>query len=297
MGRAALAGKRLSGIFMANSLQIIFLAAIFLSLLSPLLFSDLITPNTHHVSRCIKIINVNDFPEIYLIGKAYGPMAEDDKPYIIEQNKCLSVGYKFQDLKIYWAKRDYVNLVGALGSSSLENNSNFHFLETVSPAGYYVPDSSPITHEDISYALKKNPDGSFALAQSSLLPSGSGIASILLGFLFAAILTIIIEVAVLFAIIRRWLKIKKGLISDLKLILAGIFASALTLPFAWFVLPIIFVLIPVPFLPTLFIELIVIVAEAAIYYFVLKLSVKNALIASAICNICSFILGLIIFAL
>lgn len=107
-------------------------------------------------------------------------------------------------------------------------------------------------------------------------------------FLLSLVLTVIIETAVLFIIAKHFLKTKA---SNAFLIFLGIFCSSATLPYLWFILPI--------FVKSFYSyaaigEVLVILAEAVIYYFVLRVNLKKALFISSSCNIISFLLGLII---
>jgi hypothetical protein len=108
-------------------------------------------------------------------------------------------------------------------------------------------------------------------------------------FLISLLVTLIIEISVLFLILRFSYKNKK--ISTKKIISVGIIASALTLPYLWFVLS--------PYLLSnyyiYFGEVFVFLIEALIYNQILNLKFKNALLVSLVCNIFSFVIGLIIF--
>ena len=64
----------------------------------PLVSADLIPENSHPLSRCVKFVNLNEFPEIILIGYYTGPGADwvDQNLYVINQSMCLTKGYKFR---------------------------------------------------------------------------------------------------------------------------------------------------------------------------------------------------------
>ncbi len=113
-------------------------------------------------------------------------------------------------------------------------------------------------------------------------------------FLIALFLTIIIETIVLFILIKYKILISKKdalRINNYELLAAGIFASGLTLPYLWFVLPIAqlnkfwYILIG---------EISVVMIEAMFYKFFLRMKFKQALIISLICNLTSFLIGLLI---
>jgi hypothetical protein len=109
-------------------------------------------------------------------------------------------------------------------------------------------------------------------------------------FLEAWASTVAIETVVLFLIIRLWFKIQRVALSDALLLFAGIFCSSATLPYLWFVLP--------RFLKSYTLlavvgELLIFLAEAVFYYFVLKIGVRRSLLVSLVCNLASVAGGLL----
>lgn len=107
-------------------------------------------------------------------------------------------------------------------------------------------------------------------------------------FLISLLITLIIEVPILYILLRFAYKNKK--LSVPKIIFAGFFASALTLPYLWFVLS------PY-FLSNYYIyigEGLVFLVEALIYNQFLGLRFSQAVFISGVCNVVSFIIGLVI---
>ena len=106
-------------------------------------------------------------------------------------------------------------------------------------------------------------------------------------FLYALLITLISEVFVVFFILRY--KYKNYNNSDI--VFAGIISSTLTLPYFWFILPefitdrIIYIIVG---------ESAIILIEAFIYFYLLKLKFSQALIVSLIANIASILIGLIV---
>lgn len=107
-------------------------------------------------------------------------------------------------------------------------------------------------------------------------------------FLISLVLTIFIEVIVLLLFIKGAYKLKEK--GYREIIIAGILASMLTLPYIWFVLP---VYIKYHVLTG---ELSAIIAEAGIYWKLLRLKFSRALLVSAAANIISLVSGLILFS-
>ncbi|MGB8816075.1 MAG: peptidoglycan-binding domain-containing protein [Minisyncoccia bacterium] len=73
--------------------------------------ADLIPPNSHPLGRCVKIVNLDEFSDIYLLGFITGPGVSGHETYIIKKDECLSMGYKFNNLKILAAKKTYIDQV------------------------------------------------------------------------------------------------------------------------------------------------------------------------------------------
>jgi len=108
-------------------------------------------------------------------------------------------------------------------------------------------------------------------------------------FFISLLLSLIIEIPILYLFIRFIYKNKK--ISVKKIIFTGIVASSLTLPYLWFVLS--------PYILSNYyiyiVEILVFFVEGLIYYEFLELRFDKALIVSFICNLISFIIGVIVF--
>jgi len=106
-------------------------------------------------------------------------------------------------------------------------------------------------------------------------------------FLISLFVTLTIEVPILFFLLGFFNK----KISIKKIISVGIVASALTLPYLWFVLS--------PYvLSNYYIyigEILILLIESVIYNQFLELNLGKALSISFVCNLVSFLIGLMIF--
>jgi hypothetical protein len=107
-------------------------------------------------------------------------------------------------------------------------------------------------------------------------------------FLIALLITLIIEIVVIFLLLKTIFKSK---LKNFKIFFAGFVASTLTLPYLWFILPS-FVDMRYYILTG---ELLVIFVETIIYKEILGLNIKRAFLISFVANLTSFILGLLIF--
>lgn len=108
-------------------------------------------------------------------------------------------------------------------------------------------------------------------------------------FLFALLMTLIIEIPVTIVLIRALYKRREPGIS--KIILIGFLASALTLPYLWFILP---AYISNRGLYIWLGEASVILVEAVIYYRFLKLRLLDAGVVSLVANVVSVVVGLVV---
>jgi len=107
-------------------------------------------------------------------------------------------------------------------------------------------------------------------------------------FLIALAATIVIEVIILLALLKLLPKKEKEVKGVGNIIVAGILASGLTLPYLWFVMP--------RFVASynwniVISELLIVVAEALIYSYLLKIKIGRALFISLVCNAVSFLIG------
>ena len=175
--------------------------------------------------------------------------------------------------------------------------------------GRYVDDSNPLSNENYTYkiakiwndyTLEESDSESLDLLENKtdytleIVESEEGIELVsdnrLIKFWIAWLLTILIETIILFAIAKLFQK--KDEISNLRLILVWILASTITLPLLWFVLPL-FIKDWIKY--TVIWELVVILIEIFIIKYWLKVSRWKAILASFICNLCSYLLGLLVF--
>jgi len=110
-------------------------------------------------------------------------------------------------------------------------------------------------------------------------------------FLISLIFTLIIEISVLFIMLKFFFKKEYKKVSWQSLFFLGFLCSFATLPYLWFVIPF---FIHSRILYVLFGELFVFLIEAIIIHFFLKTKLKKAIIISFICNLFSFVLGLLL---
>jgi hypothetical protein len=106
-------------------------------------------------------------------------------------------------------------------------------------------------------------------------------------FLYSLFLTLVIEVPIVFFLVRYLYKKSK----NWDIVLVGIIASTLTLPYLWFILPfyvsdrMIYILLG---------ESIIVLIEAFMYHRLLKIKFTQALLVSFIANLASTLFGLLL---
>jgi len=109
-------------------------------------------------------------------------------------------------------------------------------------------------------------------------------------FLVGLFITLIIETLVVFLFLKKIFFIKK--IKFSQLIFISFLASALTLPYLWFIFP---VFLKYSLLNLLLEETVVTIIEAFIYQIFFNLSFKRSFFISLVANLLSFVFGLIAF--
>ena len=86
--------------------HIIFLVFV-LVLMNKTGYCDVIEINTHYVDKCVKITNIDDYPEVSLLG-FIPPSAAPYDTYVINSIDCLTKGYKYNNFNIYAVKKEYL---------------------------------------------------------------------------------------------------------------------------------------------------------------------------------------------
>ena len=269
-------------------------------------FADVIEPNTHYVDRCVKIENPHWIPWYKLIIRRgefdFGDISYS--VYDVVENECLpkygqwwSHGSKEipylvdENIDVSALNDDKVEIY-SIKEPSIDFESklwDFIKFNQIHPDWHYVDDINPLKYETFTYKIVNN-WGKYKL---ELVESNQGIAILedrIGKFFIARILTVLIETVILFAIAK--LCRKKDQISNKKLILIWILASTITLPLLRFVLPL-FVTDETIYMVVW--ELLVTLIEIFIIKYWLKISRGKAILASVVCNLCSFIIWLLVF--
>lgn len=59
-------------------------------------------PGWHYVDSCVKITNLNEFPDITIVGVYRDAMEDGTNGFLINNNECIKEGYKFTRLAVGW---------------------------------------------------------------------------------------------------------------------------------------------------------------------------------------------------
>ena len=263
--------------------------------------ADIVDPNTHYVNRCVKLQNV----EI----DNYRVIVENDTVmdwdvYEPKAEKCLAWHYQFGESRQYLLDKSI-----DIEEITQENIQDLAIqIWNLRVIWHYVDDSNPLSNENFTYkivndwnnyTLEENDRESIKWFQGEtdysleIIESEEEVDLVssnrLIKFWIARILTILIETIILFAIAKLFRK--KDQISNWRLIFIWILASTITLPLLRFVLPL-FIKDGVEY--TVIWELLVIFIEIFIIKYWLKISRQKAILASIACNLCSYLLWLLI---
>lgn len=84
------------------------LFVLFSVLVSNICFGDVIVGNFHYVSKCVKITNVDDYPDISLIGYTASSPFTDRDTYIVSSSQCLTRGYGYGSFNIFAVNKTYL---------------------------------------------------------------------------------------------------------------------------------------------------------------------------------------------
>lgn len=225
--------------------------------------------------------------------------------YEPQAGNCLDQHYKFWESRQYLLDKS-VDIEEITKENIQEKAIQIWNLDV---NWWYVNNSNPLSNENFTYKIIKNWND-YTLEESDsesvdsfengtnytleIVESEQGIelasADRLVKFWIAWFLTILIETLVLFAIVKLFFK--KDKFSNLRILVVGILASTITLPLLRFVLPL---FIKDGMWYVVIWELLVTLIEVFIIKYWLKVSRWKAILASAVCNLCSYLIWLIIF--
>jgi hypothetical protein len=123
------------------------------------------------MTKCVKFTNIEDFPNVALVGAVTGPMIYGYTSYLIKQDSCLSGTYWANKLHVLWTYQDHLDSVGldSLDIASIIDTSDglyktlagpavFLLTDEINPSGGYIPDTDPLESREEFYTLFYNFD-------------------------------------------------------------------------------------------------------------------------------------------
>jgi hypothetical protein len=161
---------------------IVFVLGIFVFVGISSVSADVIPENSHAVERCVKIINMNQYPDIVLISYLSGPMIPTYQASEIKNNTCLDKGYKFNKLSVYYISKDNFKTLDLsnLKTYKKETNQGTWTLKETIPTNFIllsseiesyggtISNNNPLIKETIEYNIVKNTNGTFALNKTKV---------------------------------------------------------------------------------------------------------------------------------
>jgi hypothetical protein len=137
-----------------------------LFVLSPI-FADILPEGSHFVEYCVKVVNLDQFPDVVLIGYVTGPMVRPYEAYVIKSGECLIRGYKFNKLSIYQTTQEKFKTM------DLEKLNLEDLVPLLEVKRYvdFVDDKDPLKKEIIEYSLAQISDGKLVIYKSKQISS------------------------------------------------------------------------------------------------------------------------------
>jgi hypothetical protein len=135
---------------------------IVLYLLCRISYCDIIPPNSHYVNKCVKITNVNDYPDISLLG-VINDVLYDQTTYLIGPTTCLYKGRGSNCLTIYGVNNSYLT---GKDIATIDWSKDKHALKTniqINPDGGYADNSNVIYSVKQYYRIVGFTDNSVVL--------------------------------------------------------------------------------------------------------------------------------------
>jgi hypothetical protein len=120
-------------------------------LFSKLTYCDVIPYNVHSVTKCVKITNIEDYPEISLLGFTTGTLKYDT--YVVTSSSCLTKGYKYNDFNVFTVNKTYLSGKD-ITNLNLPNDPNAVLSDIpINPYAGYVSNSIPISSIEQFYKI------------------------------------------------------------------------------------------------------------------------------------------------
>lgn len=136
--------------------------------------ADIMTPGMKSIDRCVKIDNLDAFPDVVLVGYITGPVIMGENPYIITSVDCLTQFYKANELTIYAVEKSYLNNAGIENINFQSDTHVLAYKMDINPDSHLVSIANPIDKEQIYYSIAGFTDKELVLYESKRISSYTG---------------------------------------------------------------------------------------------------------------------------
>lgn len=117
-------------------------------------YGDVIPENTHFVTKCVRITNLADYPEVSLLGFVL-PFGGSNGyySYLISDSACLHKAYKYDGFDIYAVLSSYLEGKDTENMDLANDNCALISSVKVNPSGEYLHDSIPVSSLEQFYKI------------------------------------------------------------------------------------------------------------------------------------------------
>ncbi len=128
-------------------MKILIYLFVFISFLfSNACMGDVININYHYLDKCVKITNMDEYPEISLVGAVIPPNDPfNTEFYILTSSECLPRNFRNCDFNIYALSKDYLKGKDLQEIDFSKNPNALASNIIIIPVGDYINDSIPIS--------------------------------------------------------------------------------------------------------------------------------------------------------
>ena len=264
------------------------------------IYADVMPENSHWVSKCVSFQNteIDDY-RLVVVNKT----VMDEEIYEPQAEECLRGHYQFGASNQYLVEKSIP--LDELNSFNIEEQAKAKWGLGVN--GYYVDNSDSLNEVRKQFKII-NKDGVYELetvidTQENWSDDGEILqfsSWTITDFLIALLITILIETWVLFIIKNlnglTYSESKDGTtnkipVKNTKILLSWVLASAITLPLLRYVFP---MFLWNGWTYVIGGELLVFLIEVIIIKYIMNISRKKAFVVSFVCNLVSFLFGILI---
>jgi hypothetical protein len=127
-----------------------FLLVIAFLILSKISYCDVINIGSHAVTKCIKITNIEDYPEISVIGQTGNTISWN---YIVTSAECLTGGTSMDNFYLFAINKTYLNGKEVKEINWLKDKNAIQSNIQISPRRDVINDSIPIKSIEQFYQI------------------------------------------------------------------------------------------------------------------------------------------------